>query len=131
MVPEEIKPYENKPDAAIEAAKANGHGIVLPSPNTLLLDLDTSESLDRYEALRDTFFERFKLQEKSRWQSGSGIGWHVVVEMEESTGSYFIVAMQAILGSDPVREILSLERIENNVDPYGFLIKPKGAKEIK
>lgn len=69
MVPEKIKPYENKPNAAIEAAKAAGHEIVLP-----------------------------------------------------------FVAMQAILGSDPVREILSMERIENNVDPYGFLIKPKGAK---
>lgn len=131
MVPKEIKPYENKPDVAIEAAKAAGHEIVLPSPNTLLLDLDTPESLDRYEALRDTFFERFKLEEKSRWRSNSNIGWHVVVEMEEASGSYFIVAMQAILGSDPVREILSMERIENNVEPYGFLIKPKGAKEIK
>jgi len=131
MVPEEVKPYENKPDAAIELAKANGHEIVLPTPSTLLLDLDTPESLDRYEALRDTFFERFNLKEKSRWKSRSNTGWHVVVEMEEACGCYFIVAMQAILGSDPVREILSLERIENNVDPYGFLIKPKGTEEIK
>lgn len=43
-------------------------------------------------------------------------GWHVTIELERDVTALELVAMQAILGSDPRRETFNLVRVRNLAD---------------
>lgn len=109
----------------IESAKQAGFEVIETDPHTLLLDLDSPQALALYEAMLAKFGEQFCLVEKQRWRSKSGKGWHVVVRSCVFLDPYERVAMQASLGSDPVRELLAVKYIAEDIQPFSFLFKPK------
>lgn len=43
-------------------------------------------------------------------------GWHVVIGVNKRVAPYYIVAAQAILGSDPHREAFNLMRVQGLAD---------------
>lgn len=60
--------------------------------------------------------------ERTEWyRSPSGKGWHLVVDTDPLPGSEMeVVALQAVLGSDPLREACNVMRARNvgRVGPF-------------
>jgi hypothetical protein len=59
----------------------------------------------------------FKVRDVKAWRSSGGRGYHVELTSELGYLQYgyseTLVAIQAALGSDPVRELFNLERVRN------------------
>jgi len=103
-------------------ARAKGFGVVLGDQHTLLLDLDGDRRpdprvLDRVEQL-------FGVKPVMTWASKSG-NLHMILETKENLGVETRIALQAILASDPVRELLALARWHNGVPEPVRLFKPR------
>lgn len=111
-----------------EQAKKDGFTIIHPAPDRLLLDLDTPESQERYAQLFPVVQGYFEgAIEENRWLSKSGIGMHVVVKLPFHIDMPSRIALQAALGSDPKREILSIGYLHSP----SVLFKPDGTKKDK
>jgi hypothetical protein len=121
-------------DESIKKAIADGFEVIYSDAFHLLLDLDTAESVMAYErglvALNKTFPE-FQAEEESRWNSKSG-NLHVVVVIKEPIEPWVILLLQAALGSDGVREMISLKQLWEGtpVEKVSVLFKPKHKKGV-
>ncbi len=97
-------------------------------PNEVLLDLDTPEAYELYiKQLKDPVKRKVvpKLAQIDSWKSKSGVGWHVVLRNPYKEYSDLEAALIAIfLGSDPRRELLSLENQWTNAECKSVLFKP-------
>lgn len=109
-----------------EKARAEGLRVVIATPYDIFLDLDTPEDVKAYEE-RLARIQRaasvWGITEQARWKSKSGVGTHVHLrgawlEPQEQ------IAVQAILGSDPVREIIALLRMRQGVTNVSRFFKP-------
>lgn len=109
----------------IEQAKAR-FDVVITTPTTLLIDIDTPLQLRQYERIMNKFSGSFGMTERERWKSKDG-GTHIVVDVDCHLQPVERIALQACLGSDPVREMLGLKHIENEVDEFSFLFRPRSA----
>jgi len=107
-------------------ARAKGFQIVDSDDGTLTLDLDGPDAIERFTLLFEKAAELFELTVIDRWESKSGPGHeHVVVRCDKQPRDVvWRIALQAILGSDPVREVLALKRLENGVAEPSQLFKP-------
>jgi hypothetical protein len=116
-------------DDPYETAKAQGVDIVLPGPRELFLDIDDDESMAHYEAMLAfcTNDPLFPMREIKRTVS-PGANWHVYVEVfsKEPLDPMTRIALQAALGSDRKRELLSALRIHFGLDrpPTVFFERP-------
>lgn len=113
-----------------EAARATDDGfeIIVSDGTLLLLDLDDDAALSEYERRRDILLRSIPeviIGETSRWCSKSGKGWHVIVALNGKVGPARRIALQAALGSDWLRESLSIARLLNGIDEPSRLFKPK------
>lgn len=102
-----------------------GFEIILPADNELLIDLDTEEQyqtfLKQYERLQQDYSCTSRV-----YPSKSGLPRrHVVVELYFNMSPFQRIALQAALGSDPMRELLSFIRVMNS-DPHPTLFVEKG-----
>ena len=87
------------------------------------MDLDDEQALKTYEKVLPIVTELFELKELDRWKSKSGVGIHVVLQCKPLS---FVkrVAIQAALGSDPIRECLAISmEIDGLIEP-SVLFKP-------
>lgn len=109
----------------IEQAKAN-FDVVVTTPTSLLIDIDTAAQLKQYEQMMTRFSTEFGLTERERWKSKSG-GTHIVVDCDDCLDPKDRIALQACLGSDPVREILGIRHIDNGIEEFSFLFRPRSA----
>jgi hypothetical protein len=98
-------------DAEIEAQE-NGWFVVFPAPDELQIDIDSAESLARFEKLISIAQQYFVLLEVSRGPSISGLPdhYHITLRTDRDLDNRTRIALQAILGSDPIRELRSLVR---------------------
>jgi len=115
-------------DADKRKAQSAGLTVVEPDDFTLLIDLDGPEGYAQFERVFPRAAELFGLTISDRWPSKSGELYHehVVVSVTDH-GPLDVttrVALQSILGSDPVRELLALKRFENGVAEPSTLFKP-------
>lgn len=106
--------------------KEEGYKIYYPEENELLLDFDDEESFQ-------TFKRRIAIIER---EAKTDIKWtvfnsttkghrHVSVKMPmKIENNYERIAVQAVLGSDPIREMLSLFRAWRD-DPHPTLLARK------
>jgi len=107
-----------------EKAKEANFTIIEGTPKTLLLDLDSWEAECRYDAMYSMLCMNFGAREKSRWKSKSGKGVHVVISLKDDLDETTRVALQAIMGSDPKREMFGIVKILNDVEEPSLLFKP-------
>lgn len=104
----------------IEQKEKEGFTIVYPEPNELQIDIDNSEQKRHFEkvwnlidiAIPNAYFE------SSVSQSGRGV--HITVTLPFDVSNIERIAFQAALGSDPVRELLSIYRYSRD-DEYPTL----------
>lgn len=95
-------------------AKLRGQVVVLPGPRELFVDIDSVDQLkmffDRIEKLKAQF-EEGHVNYVIRSSRSGGDRFHIVVTLPLPLQPFERIAYQAILGSDPVRELLSIARI--------------------
>ena len=111
--------YEvDSPEELQKKAEARGCVVVFPKANQLFIDIDTPEQGKYF----DKCISSFQRHTPCMWvkrpsPSGKPDRLHITVtlvdkEIDERTR----ILYQAVLGSDPLREALSLENLENG-DP--------------
>jgi hypothetical protein len=113
-------------DGVIAAAEEKGFKVIRSTSTTLLLDLDNGAAHDRYRKVFASLKKVFNLRQIDEWYSKSGVGRHVVLVCDELSFESR-VALQAALGSDPVREGLAIARFRAGVDEPSLLFKPGAA----
>src|SRR3972149_3629186 len=103
--------------------KVDSH-VVHGGSDTLLLDLDTEESVKTFVLLLPMVEELYPLRRGKLWPSASK-GTHAEVTFWCGLENTF--GVQAILGSDGVREMLSLREFMegDTLDVCNILFKPK------
>lgn len=108
-------------DQLEEAAAARKCRIVEPKSNELFLDIDSEEQAARARAIVMNKKVRKLLGIKTTSVTPSPSGqpghYHVTVTLYDSVNEERRVFLQAVLGSDPVREILAMQRIEQGIAP--------------
>ena len=125
----------------IEEAKAAGMKVYRGRPNRLLLDLDDEYALFCYEkrfpVVQKILFENaptqshMDLREVKRWKSRSGHGWHVLISSNIALEVTARFLLQAILGSDHMRELYSLIRLWDGQEEPSMLFRPPDVSEKK
>lgn len=117
--------YSIDSECAIQEAKDNNLDVVFPKPNELQVDIDSDAAYERYCGVLDHMLHHFPFVTESITPSRSGYPKrHIVLTLRKPVTDVQRIALQAILGSDPVRELLSLKRIENG-DPHPTLFLEK------
>lgn len=122
--------YEKPRKEFIKEMKLQGYNIVLPKSNELQIDIDTPEQLEAFYVglavlMRNDCNWPAMLVEMH--PSKSGTGKHATVKLPyEITDPIHRIALQACLGSDPVRELLALIRYkQGDPDPILFVETPE------
>ena len=104
---------KDQEDGVREAEEA-GYEIVKGTPSLLVLDLDDEESIRHYQEL---VYWCADVEEVARWHSKSGTGLHVTLEVYPDKEIKERLLLQALLGSDRVKEYLSWRYVEDGGDP--------------
>lgn len=93
-------------------------------PAQLLLDLDGPEALEKYEKVYPILKPIFGLAKLSQWKSRNG-NTHIVLTLSRRLNAEKRFLLQAALGSDLVKEALSLKRLDEGQDEPSILFRPK------
>lgn len=103
-----------------------GFEVVHADECTLLLDLDGPDALVRYLDAIETVDAWLGAKEVGRWASKSGQPdhLHVILRLDVPLDVPTRLLLQACLGSDPQRELLSFVRFRNGVPEPTRLFKP-------
>lgn len=95
-----------------DAAKADCY-IVLPKPNELFVDIDSEEAMQLFQRNVKRLADFIDLGYEVKPSKSGGECRHITVTLARHVHSeYERIAMQAFLGSDPRRELLSWARVE-------------------
>ena len=111
-------------EAASEEAKAAGFDVLIANDYLLLLDLDNQNARNTLAKSIELVDRMFGVIEVKEWVSKSGGEHsHASVALRDPLKQEARIALQAALGSDPTREILSLIRLRNGVVEPSRLFK--------
>lgn len=128
-MPTEREYFEYLRDQTFAKAKADGLKVILPASNQIQLDIDRPwpyeiTRLDRkIKEVRQLihngdakaisvllhFDEEFSIKRHEAWRSVGG-NIHVMLTLNRDLDLLDRIALQAILGSDPMRELCNLRR---------------------
>lgn len=119
----------------IRNQKARGFEIVVPGKDELQIDIDSEEEYQkfwkRFECLQYNGVDAEIIYDQPS-KSGKNGRRHIVIKMPIEMDPVKRIAFQAALGSDWVRELLSLLRFENgDVDPTLFVEKKENGNGKK
>jgi hypothetical protein len=111
-------------DIVISAAEAMDCEVFYPDEVTLTLDIDTDKDfrffIDQFFRLRAVFglieYQVLKSRHGNR---------HVLVTMKEPRSMSDRLLLQAVLGSDRIREALSLLRLQREDPHSSILLRPR------
>jgi hypothetical protein len=132
--------YENNGDRQkfIDKMVEDGYKVILPAANELQLDIDNEEQFKKAEDMLGLLSVMLQREDEDwvvSWKEGpskSGLPHrHITVKMPFPIDNGERIALQAICGSDPKRELLSLIRLRKGlISPILFFEKEKVATEI-
>lgn len=143
-MPTDREYFEYLRDTTFTKARANGLEIVIPGSNQIQLDIDRPWPheivyLDRkIKEIRQLihnddkksisvlfrFDEEFSIDRHEAWRSAGG-NIHVMLTINRDLDLLDRIAIQAILGSDPMRELCNLRRARCNAQDPIALFRPK------
>lgn len=125
-------------DAAIKEAELNGLEVIYGTPTTLLVDLDDNRLLNTdMLAKLEELFGRATVES---WPSQSGTGKHVrvtwavhedgLLELSDALlppnfSPAEAMVLEMALGSDPLRAVLGVRRLQNGVEQPRMLFRAK------
>jgi hypothetical protein len=114
MLRPEIEGYSLVSDDQVDiAAEKKGLCVKLPNERQLFVDIDSEHSKEVFDKNLTTLSGFFRVMNINITPSASAKPWHyhAVVELEQEITPLERVALQAVLGSDTVRELLSFVSI--------------------
>jgi hypothetical protein len=94
---------------AAEQAEAEGLKVLVAGPNDLFFDLDSQAAMDTFNLRLEKLVAIFTPSNIRRWRSKSGKGYHVAMVIKKLSLAEK-VAIQAAMGSDPLKELLTIAR---------------------
>jgi hypothetical protein len=98
-----------------------------PAPNVLQIDIDTPEQRAVFDSMIDKIDEAFGVLRAESTVSRSG-NTHIYVHLATTVTNTERIALQAILGSDPRRELHSIKSVRNGDPSPSILFElPDGA----
>lgn len=144
-MPTDREYFEEVRDVTFANAKVKGLEIVLPTAFQLQLDIDqpwTHHVSDRLTKNTDVIevicrnklrirevlwrlLERASIEKWEAWKSSGG-NCHVMLTLSREMDLETRISLQAILGSDPMRELLNLSRAWCGAEDPIALFRPKG-----
>ena len=112
--------------AYTEFMQTQGYKIVLPAANELQIDIDTVEMQERFNESVGVFFQYITPEDVKETPSESGLPCkHITIKLPFDVTVWQRLALQAALGSDNIREILScIQHLNGDPTPTCF-------KEVK
>src|SRR5688572_11090138 len=118
----------NPQNTHIEARKNEANefncDLIIANNDTLLLDLDTPESVNQFEAMYAIFQKQFGLSLLATWRSKSG-NTHMMLSINPPRYIFPRLIIQAILGDDPKHVAVTLLQYEKDSSAEVVLFKPK------
>ena len=118
--------YSEDREVYMDRKLSEGFVIYRPEDNELLLDLDTPIQRLKFGEIYGRLCFEYPGISYKWWVSESGNGTHVVVVLPFPVSMELRLALQAILGSDPVKELLSVFRLrEGDPIPTLLAVPPK------
>lgn len=105
-------------------AADNNCDLFICAANQLALDLDTVGGITQMTDMLPFVNELFGVTKEERWASQSG-NVHCVIDLKDSVQPLTRILLQALLGSDPKREIIALAEL-NDGFAESTLFRPKG-----
>lgn len=112
---------------AFEKARAAGLEVLVPKPNQLFIDIDDEASYQVLQAHADILDKYIGVTKREATISKSGgVRRHVTLTLSRDITATERVGLQAMLGSDRKRELLSFIRVlQGDEDPTVFFEKPQ------
>ena len=130
----EIKDIDYDPNGmpnsrrAIDLAITEGLTVVFPAPNELLIDIDNEHSFQMFMKQMDILKKYVGATGDTITPSRHGFpGRHIVVTLDHDIDETERILLQACLGSDRVRELLSYVQMKNG-DAHPTLFLEAGQK---
>lgn len=116
-------------EGAQEAARKKGLEIVLPKRDELFIDLDSEAAYRTYkEQVKLLAQKETILLETVRYSASGPPHRHVTLTLKKELSPMMRIALQAALGSDPKREMLSFHRVcAGHPHPTLFFERPASA----
>ena len=113
----------------IKLVEEEGGKVVIAAKDELQIDLDTEEDYKRWLRSSEIFFRYVDITKVMVTPSYSGLPHrHITIKLPFKVGRWQRLALQAALGSDPIRELLSSIRYMEG-DKYPTLFREN--KEIE
>ncbi len=101
---------------AYKRAEEEGLLVVLPDSHTLQIDYDKPAVDERFIELLSTFEDNFEVEQPIIYKQSRRGNLHIIIRLKEEITPTERILLQAALGSDGKREILSFKRIKTG-DP--------------
>ena len=117
----------NQPNSqrAIDVAATEGLNVIFPKDNELQVDIDNEHSFFLFEKQRMILNRFVPIRDIRIEPSRSGLPKrHITVTLVDPVSQIERLALQAMLGSDRVRELLGYVQHKNN-DPHPILFLEK------
>lgn len=114
----------------VKRMEAAGFRIIYPAPNELQIDIDAPWQMVVHQKAMEIFRREYPGRPYTMTVSKSGKGHHVTIKMSWNMTDGERIAWQAALGSDPIRELLSLIRVRNGSEqPTLFCELPESVED--
>jgi hypothetical protein len=100
-------------DEALEEADTNGWEVVLPRPTEVQIDIDNRDQYNLFDERYKNMSAYFcmKVVRDTPSKSGGRFKRHITVDMGMELSDAQRCAIQAVLGSDPIRELIGVMRM--------------------
>jgi hypothetical protein len=119
--------YLGDPQDYIDRMVTNGFSMVYTRPNVLLLDLDGPEAMMQLTRNFDSFRKSYPVCKTRTWESQNH-GRHVEITLQKDMDFLERLICQTYLGSDTVKEYLSMLRWQTTGGAVSFLAQPPKAQ---
>jgi hypothetical protein len=96
-------------------AESRGCAVVKPRPNELFVDIDSEEAMSTFRRQLEVFKRMHSHAIVRMGPSPSGLPghFHIYVTLTRDVDAVTRILYQSLLGSDPMREILSYQRLDS------------------
>lgn len=122
----DTEPYliedQAKRDEVVRIARLKGFTVVEGNDYTLLLDIDSPTLNESFWSVLTMMLDRFP-GDYEKWNSKNG-NWHFRITLDSPLPLIERIALQAMCGSDPRKEIMSLCSARIGVTNPVLLFKP-------
>jgi hypothetical protein len=117
-----VQAYDETRAAFVARVEEEGHRVVYPKPNQLLVDIDSEDQYATFQRALECFKKNHKgaVAIEEHYSRSGAPKRHITVTLPFKVTPWQRVAWQAAFGSDPMREMLSCFRLVHR-DPHPTL----------